>query len=62
MPHVEFAYNHFVYSATEYLHIEIVYYFNSLTPLPVSEHVNLDGKKKAEIFKQIHEMAKFNIE
>lgn len=33
-----------------------------LTPLPVSEHVNLYGKKKAEIVKQIHEKAKFNIE
>ena len=33
-----------------------------LTPLPVSKHVNLDGKKNAETIKQIHEMAKFNIE
>ena len=33
-----------------------------LTPLPVSEHVNLDGEKRAEFVKQIHEKAKLNIE
>ena len=32
-----------------------------LTPLPVYERVSLDGKKKAEIVKQMHEKAKFNI-
>ena len=31
-----------------------------LTPSPVSEHVNLDDKKKAEIIKHIHERVKFN--
>ncbi|KAH9650499.1 hypothetical protein KPL70_026409 [Citrus sinensis] len=65
--HVEFAYNRSVHYATKYSLFEIVYGFNpltplDLTPLPVSEHVNLDGKKKAEIVKQIHEKAKFNIE
>ncbi|KAH9698118.1 hypothetical protein KPL71_023889 [Citrus sinensis] len=67
LPLVEFAYNCSVHSATKYSPFEIVYGFNpltplDLTPLPVSEHVNLDGKKKAEIVKQIHEKAKFNIE
>ncbi|KAH9780520.1 hypothetical protein KPL71_008110 [Citrus sinensis] len=67
LPLVQFAYNRFVHSATKYSPFEIVYGFNpltplDLTPLPVSEHVNLDGKKKAEIVKQIHEKAKFNIE
>ena len=67
LPLVEFAYNRFVHSATKYSPFEIVYGFNpltplDLTPLPVSENVNLDGKKKAEIVKQIHEKAKFNIE
>ena len=33
-----------------------------LSPLPFSEHVNLDGKKKAEFVKQIHEKARLNIE
>ena len=33
-----------------------------LTPLPISEHVNLDGKSKAEFVKQLHEKARLNIE
>jgi hypothetical protein len=33
-----------------------------LTSLPVSERVNLDGKKKAEFVKMIHEKARLNIE
>ncbi|XP_062087666.1 uncharacterized protein LOC133794454, partial [Humulus lupulus] len=46
---------------------EIVYGFNPLTPLdlsplPVSEHLNLDGEKKAEFVKKIHERARLNIE
>ena len=45
---------------------EIVYGFNplnplDLSPLPLFEHVNLDGKKKAEFVKQIHEKARLNI-
>ncbi|KAH9649300.1 hypothetical protein KPL70_025934 [Citrus sinensis] len=67
LPLVEFAYNRSVHSATKYSPFEIVYGFYpliplDLTPLPVSEHVNLDGKKKAEIVKQIHGRTKFNIE
>ena len=53
MPHVEFAYNHSDNSATKYSPFEIVYGFNpltalDLTPLHVSERVNLDSKKKVE--------------
>ena len=33
-----------------------------LSPLPLKEHVNLDGKKKADIVKQIDEKARLNIE
>ncbi|KAJ9536652.1 hypothetical protein OSB04_un000201 [Centaurea solstitialis] len=67
LPHVEFAYNRHVHSATKFSPFEIVYGFKpltpmDLTPLPMSEHLNLDGKKKAEFVKQIHEKAKSNIE
>ncbi|KAI9157174.1 hypothetical protein LWI28_017969 [Acer negundo] len=67
LPHVEFAYNKSVHSATHFPPFEIVYGFNPLTPLdlihlPVDEHVNLDGKKKAEFVKQIHEKTRQNIE
>jgi hypothetical protein len=33
-----------------------------LSPLPLTEHVNLDGKKKADFLKQIQEKARLNIE
>ena len=67
MPHVEFAYNRAVHSTTKFSPFEIVYGFNPLTPLdflhlPISEQVNLDGKKKAEFVKQLHEKVRFNIE
>ena len=67
LPYVEFAYNRSVHSVTKYSPFKIVYGFNPLTllnlaPLPIFERVNLDGKKKTEIVKQIHEKAKFNIE
>ena len=65
--YVEFAYNRTIHYATKFSPFEIVYDFNPLTPLdlsplPMFEHVNLDGKKKAEFVKQIHEKARLNIE
>jgi hypothetical protein len=67
LPHVEFAYNRSIYFATKFSPFEIVYGFNplsplDLTPLPLSKRVNLDGKKKAEFVKMIHEKARLNIE
>ncbi|KAI3453583.1 hypothetical protein Pfo_010246 [Paulownia fortunei] len=67
LPHVEFAYNRCIHSATKFSPFKIVYDFNpltplDLTPLPLNEHVNLDGKKKAEFVMQIHEKAKQHIE
>jgi hypothetical protein len=67
LPHVEFAYNRAVQSATKFSPFEIIYGFNPLTPLdltllPLTEHINLDVKKKADFVKQIHEKARLNIE
>ena len=67
LPHVEFAYNHAKHSASKFSLFEIVYGFNPLSPLDLmplllSERVSLDGQKKAELVKQIHEKAQSNIE
>ncbi|PKI59323.1 hypothetical protein CRG98_020278 [Punica granatum] len=55
-----------VHSSTKFSPFEVVYGFNPLTPLdliplPANELSNLDGKKKAELVKQIHEEAWQNI-
>ena len=66
LPHVEFAYNRTVYSTIQFLPFEVVYGFNPLTsldllPLPSSEHVNLDGKKKSEFVRSMHWKVQTNI-
>jgi len=67
LSYAEFAFNKIVHSSTNYSHFEVVYGFNLLTPmdliaLPINEPVNLDGKKKAEMVKKIHERVKQQIE
>ena len=56
-----------VHSSTHYSPFEIVYGFNpliplDLLPLPIHEHVNLDGAKKADFARKLHETVSQNIE
>ena len=67
LPFVEFAYNRSVHSSTGCSPFEIVYGFNLLTvldlmPLPLNEVTSLDGQKKVELVKTIHEKARQHIE
>ncbi|XP_033139210.1 uncharacterized protein LOC117130508, partial [Brassica rapa] len=55
------------HSTSKFSPFEIVYGFNpnsplDLIPLPECERVSVDGKKKAEMVKQLHEQARLNIE
>ncbi|XP_052489814.1 uncharacterized protein LOC128042500 [Gossypium raimondii] len=67
LPHVEFAYNRAVHSATKLSPFKIVYGFNLLTPLdlmplPSNQLVHVDGKRKADYIKQLHQRVRDNIE
>ena len=60
LPHVDFAYNRSVHSATKHSLLQVVYEFNPLTPLdllplPYEQIVNKDGKDKAMFVKRLHE-------
>ncbi|OWM75173.1 hypothetical protein CDL15_Pgr010266 [Punica granatum] len=55
-----------MHSSTKFSPFEVVYGFNpltplDLTPLPIGEIVSLDGKRKAELVKKIHEEARNHI-
>jgi hypothetical protein len=55
-----------LHTTTSYSPFEIVYGFNSLTPLdlmhlPINEMSSLDGHRKAELVKSIHERVRLQI-
>ena len=67
LPFIKFAYNQSVHFTTDFSPFEIVYDFNPLTPLdllplPVNEKTSLDGQKKAEMVKKLHESVRQHIE
>jgi hypothetical protein len=67
LPFIEFAYNRSVHSTIDFSPFEIVYGFNPLTPLDllpllVNEKTSLDGQKKVEMVKKLHESVQQSIE
>ena len=56
LPHMDFAYNRSFHSTTNWSPFEVVYGFDSLSPLdlvplPIEERASLDGEKKAKVVK-----------
>ena len=67
MQFIEFAYNRSIHSTTKFSLFEIVYDFNSLTPLdllplPVNEMTSSNGQMKAEMVNKLHKSVRQHIE
>ena len=61
LPHIEFAYNRSVHSSTHYYPFEVIYGFIPLSPLdlspfPMNMRVDINGKKKVDFVRALHEM------
>ena len=66
LPFIKFAYNRTMHTTTFYSPFEIIYGVNPLTPLDlmslsIDERGSMDGKKKAELVKFIHEKVRLQI-
>jgi hypothetical protein len=66
LPFIEFLYNRTMHTTTSYSPFEIVYGFNPLTPLnlmtlTIDKRSSLDGHRKAELVKSIHERVRLQI-
>jgi translation initiation factor IF-1 len=64
---VEFAYNRSVHGATKFSPFEVVYGFNPCVPIdlvhiPIDERTSMDGIRKAELMKKLHEQVRLHIE
>jgi hypothetical protein len=67
LPHIEFAYNRYVYSTTKVSPCQVVYSFNprapiDLLPLPPSKTSCFDASQQSEFILKMHETTKLNIE
>jgi hypothetical protein len=64
LPFIKFAYNRSVHSTTDFSPFEIAFPLTplDLLPLPVDEKTSLDGQKKVEMVKKLHESVRQHIE
>jgi len=66
LPIVEFAYNRSVHGAIKFSPFEVVHGFNPCVPtdivhIPIDERTSMDGIKKAELMKKLHEQVRLHI-